>query len=54
MKIPISKVLELKLFDKLIQMKYDIPNDRLEMFDEYYKEIDTALASVRTQEAPVK
>ena len=54
MKIPISKVLELKLFDKLIQMKYDIPNDRLEMFDEYYKEIDTALASVRTKEAPVK
>ena len=46
--------MELKLFDKLVQMKYDIPNDRLDMFDEYYKDIDSALASVRTKEAPEK
>lgn len=54
LKIPLSKVMELKLFDKLVQMKYDIPNDRLDMFDEYYKEIDTALASVSSKEATVK
>ena len=54
LKIPLSKVLELKLFDKLVQMKYDIPNDRLDMFDEYYKEIDTALASVSAKEATAK
>ena len=46
--------MELKLFDKLVQMKYDIPNDRLDMFDEYYKEIDTALASVSSKEATAK
>ena len=54
LKIPLSKVMELKLFDKLVQMKYDIPNDRLDMFDEYYKEIDTALASVSAKEATAK
>ena len=35
-------------------MKYDIPNDRLDMFDEYYKEIDAALASVSAKEAAAK
>ena len=54
LKIPLSKVTELKLFDKLVQMKYDIPNDRLDMFDEYYKEIDAALASVSAKEAAAK
>ena len=38
--IPISRIIELGLFDKLIKMKYDIPNNKLEMFDEYIKEID--------------
>lgn len=54
MKVPISKIVKLKLFDKLIQMKYDIPNDRTDMFDEYTKEIDSALATVREKEAAVK
>lgn len=44
--IPISKVLELGLFDKLTKMKYDIPNNKLEMFDEYIEDIDTKLASI--------
>lgn len=51
--IPISKILELKLFDKLIQMKYDIPNDRLDMFDDYRREIDSALSELSAQEAAV-
>ena len=38
--IPISKLLALGLFDKLNKMKYDIPNSKPEMFDEYIKEID--------------
>lgn len=42
--IPISEILKKGLFDKLVQMKYDIPNDRLDMFDDYYKQIDSALA----------
>ena len=41
--IPISKVLSLGLFDKLTKMKYDIPNNKLEMFDDYIKEIDNKL-----------
>ena len=44
--IPLSKVLELGLFDKLTKMKYDIPNDRLEMFDQYIEEIDTKLGEL--------
>lgn len=41
--IPISRVLETGLFDKLIKMKYDIPNNKLEMFDEYKSEIKEKL-----------
>ena len=44
--IPLSKVLELGLFDKLTKMKYDIPNDRLEMFAQYIEEIDTKLGEL--------
>ncbi len=38
--IPISKILSLGLFEKLYKMKYDIPNNRLDLFDEYIDEID--------------
>lgn len=44
--IPISKILELGLFDKLTKMKYDIPNSKPEMFDEYIKDIDNQLDSI--------
>lgn len=44
--IPISKILHLGLFDKLTKMKYDIPNDRLDMFDDYITEIDEKLGSL--------
>ena len=44
--VPISKITELGLFDKLTKMKYDIPNNRLDMFDEYIKEIDEKLSSI--------
>ena len=44
--IPLSKVLNLGLFDKLTKMKYDIPNSKPEMFDDYIKEIDEKLASL--------
>ena len=45
--IPISAVTKLGLFDKLNKMKYDIPNDRLEMFNDYIAEIDRRLLSVQ-------
>lgn len=44
--IPISKIIATGLFDKLIQIKYDIPNDKLEMFDEYKQDIDTQLDKI--------
>ncbi|MCI9272755.1 MAG: V-type ATP synthase subunit A [Clostridiales bacterium] len=44
--IPISNITELGLFDKLTKMKYDIPNNRLELFDEYIKEIDEKMATL--------
>ena len=41
--IPISKLLAMGLFDKLTKMKYDIPNSKPEMFDEYIKYIDAGI-----------
>ena len=28
------------IFDKIIAIKYDVPNDRLDLFDDYMKQID--------------
>ncbi|MGN0687253.1 MAG: V-type ATP synthase subunit A [Oscillospiraceae bacterium] len=44
--VPISDISALGFFDKLIKMKYDIPNDRPEMFDEYFAEMDEAFAKL--------
>lgn len=44
--IPLSKILNLGLFDKLTKIKYDIPNSKPEMFDDYIKEIDEKLAAI--------
>ena len=44
--VPISSILETGLFDKLVKMKYDIPNDKLEMFDEYTAEIDQKIGEL--------
>ena len=38
--VPISRVIETGIFDKLTRIKYDIPNDKLELFAEYKIEID--------------
>lgn len=44
--IPISGILQSGLFDKLVKMKYDIPNNKLELFDNYIAEIDKTLAGI--------
>jgi V/A-type H+-transporting ATPase subunit A len=44
--IPISKVMETGLFDKIVKIKYDIPNDKLEMFDEYKSDIEATLSKI--------
>jgi V/A-type H+-transporting ATPase subunit A len=44
--VPISGILQSGLFDKLVKMKYDIPNNKLEMFDDYMQEIDDTLSKI--------
>jgi len=41
-----SLLLNTNLFEKIIRIKYDIPNDKLEMFDDYYKLIDDTLNKI--------
>ncbi|MBO6048059.1 MAG: V-type ATP synthase subunit A [Erysipelotrichaceae bacterium] len=43
---PIRTVVETGIFDDVVKMKYDVPNDQLELFDDYYHRIDAALASI--------
>lgn len=44
--IPISSIIQTGLFERLAKMKYDIPNDRLEMFDRLIADIDSSLAKL--------
>ncbi len=44
--IPISKVIESGIFDKLIRIKYEVPNDKLEMLDDYKRQIDEILQKI--------
>ena len=41
--VPISKLLATGIFDKLVKIKYDVPNNKLEMLDGYITEIDEKL-----------
>ncbi len=41
--VPISQIIATGLFETLVKMKYHIPNDSLELFANYYQEIDAAL-----------
>ena len=43
---PIRLIMETGIFDKVIKMKYDVPNNHLDLFDDYYKDIDEAVASI--------
>ena len=46
MGMPMSVLKEDKMFEKVIAMKYDIPNDKPEMFEQYKKDIDAFYESV--------
>nr|HPJ24143.1 V-type ATP synthase subunit A [Bacillota bacterium] len=41
-----SLILNTNIFEKVIKIKYDIPNDHLEMFDDYYKLIDDTMSKI--------
>ncbi len=44
--IPVSQVKSTGIFEKLIRLKYEIPNDQLAMFDEVNAQIDAAIDGV--------
>ena len=47
--IPLARVIERGLFEKLVRMKYEIPNDELFKFDEYTAEIDSVMDEILAQ-----
>lgn len=44
--LPLSQLTSTGVFDALVKMKYEIPNDDLSKFDDYFARIDSALALV--------
>lgn len=44
--VPISGILKTGLFDKVAKIKNTIPNNKLEMFDDYLKDIDKTLSDI--------
>lgn len=44
--VGMNTIMATGLFEKLVKMKYDIPNDRLEMFDDYEKEIKSVMSAL--------
>ena len=38
---PMSVLKQSDIFERVVAMKYDVPNDKPEMFDQYRKDIDT-------------
>lgn len=47
--VPISGIIQSGLFDKLVKIKYDVPNDKLDLFDDYIAEIDNTVAEIINQ-----
>lgn len=43
---PMSLVLQTGLFDKVVKMKYDVPNDDIAKLDSYFTMIDEAIAAI--------
>jgi len=43
---PMSLVLKTGIFDKIVKMKYDVPNDNIALLDSYLPMIDEALATI--------
>ena len=49
--VPVNFIRETGLFDSLVKIKYEVPNDHLEQFEEYFREIDRKLESLSKPEA---
>ena len=46
MSFPLSQVKATGIFETLIRMKYDVPNDDLRKFDQYEQAVDDAIHAV--------
>lgn len=44
--IPVSLMVKTGIFEEVIKIKYDVPNDNIAMLDEYPAKIDAALGSI--------
>ena len=44
--IPVARISETGLFDKVSRIKYDVPNDRIDEIDDYFGYIDDAFAKI--------
>lgn len=51
MGMPMSVLKEEKIFERIIAMKYDVPNDKPELFDAYKKQIDDFYQAVMERNA---
>ncbi|MCI8957111.1 MAG: V-type ATP synthase subunit A [Eubacterium sp.] len=49
--LPMSVLKENNIFEKIISIKYDIPNDKLSMFDDYKVDIDNFYAEIMAEHA---
>ncbi len=45
--IPLTRIVETGLFDKVIRIKNNVPNDKLELIDEYDNEIKSVLSAIK-------
>ena len=45
--IPVSLMTQTGIFEKVISIKYDVPNDNVALLDTYPDKIDAALATVK-------
>lgn len=51
MGLPMSVLKENNIFEKVISIKYDIPNNKLSMFDDYKVAIDNFYAEIMAENA---
>jgi V/A-type H+-transporting ATPase subunit A len=42
-----SLLLRTNMFEKVIKVKYEVPNDNLDLFEDYYKMIDEAFSAIK-------
>ncbi|MHC1693945.1 MAG: V-type ATP synthase subunit A [Eubacteriales bacterium] len=47
--IPISQIKEAGVFDRIVRSKYEIANDKLEKFDELWKEIEDSISAIEVK-----